>query len=87
MRTALRKMGNSQGVIIPKTVITQLGLENEVEMRVTETSIVIEKPQAHPREGWEEAYKALADEEPDHEWLDFGNEFDDKEWTWPELKD
>ena len=82
MRATLRKMGNSQGVIIPKTLITQLGFETEVEMRFTETGIVIEKAAKHPREGWAEAYKALADEEPDHEWLNFGNEFDDKEWTW-----
>lgn len=84
MRATLRKMGNSQGVIIPKTVIAQLGLEGEVEMHVTENGLVIEKPKKpHPREGWAEAYQALADEEPDHEWLDFPNAFDDEEWTWP----
>jgi len=82
MRATLRKMGNSQGVIIPKTLITQLGFETEVEMRVIETGIVIEKPQKPPREGWAEASQALADEAPDHEWLDFKNEFDDTEWTW-----
>jgi antitoxin MazE len=91
MKATLRKMGNSQGVIIPKTLIAQFGFETEVEMRVTETGIVLEKPKAHPREGWDEAYKALADEPIDHEWLDFpgpdieeGDEAGDEdgEWTW-----
>ena len=82
MKATLRKMGNSQGVIIPKTLIAQFGFDKEVEMRVTATGIVLEKPKGHPREGWDEAYKALADEPVDHEWLDFGNEFDEEEWTW-----
>ena len=82
MKATLRKMGNSQGVIIPKTLIAQFGFEKEVEMRVTEAGIVLEKPKTHPREGWEEASKGLADEPIDHEWLDFNNEFDEKDWTW-----
>ena len=82
MRATLRKMGNSQGLIIPKALINQLGFEGEVEMRVTETGIIIEKPTKPPREGWADAYKALADETPDHEWLDFNNEFDDEDWAW-----
>jgi len=82
MRATLRKMGNSQGVIIPKTLITQLGFETEVEMRVTETGILLEKPKKkHPREGWGEASQGLMDEPLDSEWLDFPNA-DDKDWKW-----
>ncbi len=83
MRATLRKMGNSQGVIIPKTLIQQLGFEHEVEMRVTETGIVLEKPQkAHPREGWAAASQGLMEEDVDTDWLGLGNADDDKDWTW-----
>ncbi len=76
-------MGNSQGVIIPKTLIAQFGFDKEVEMRVTEAGIVLEKPKSHPREGWAEASKALADEPVDHDWLDFpGPDSEDEAWTW-----
>lgn len=83
MRATLRKMGNSQGVIIPKTLITQLGFETEVEMRVTETGILLEKPKKkHPREGWAEAYQALAETGDDElVWPYFENEAD-KDWQW-----
>jgi antitoxin MazE len=37
MRTRIRKMGNSQGVIIPKPLLAQAGLENEAEMVVEKT--------------------------------------------------
>ena len=32
MRTILRKIGNSRGIIIPSSIIEQLHIENEVEM-------------------------------------------------------
>ncbi len=74
MKAVLRKMGNSHGVIIPKALISQFGFDKEVEMRVTPTGLIIEKPKAPLREGWEEACAALAYEKPDQDWLDFGDE-------------
>ncbi|MGH8531504.1 MAG: AbrB/MazE/SpoVT family DNA-binding domain-containing protein, partial [Gammaproteobacteria bacterium] len=32
MKTTIRRMGNSQGVIIPKPLLAQIGLEDEAEM-------------------------------------------------------
>ncbi|MEX3953064.1 AbrB/MazE/SpoVT family DNA-binding domain-containing protein [Paraburkholderia sp. EG287B] len=60
MRTTIRRMGNSQGVLIPKPVLAQLGLEHEVEMEVENDAIVLRRPRHKPREGWAEASKALA---------------------------
>jgi antitoxin MazE len=39
-------MGNSQGVIIPKPVLAQVGLEHEAEMVVEKDAIVLRKPAA-----------------------------------------
>ncbi len=60
MKIAIRKMGNSQGVIIPKPVLTQLGLESEAEMSIERDAIVLRKPRNAVREGWAEASKAIA---------------------------
>jgi antitoxin MazE len=60
MKTTIRRMGNSQGVLIPKPVLAQLGLENEVEMEVENDAIVLRRPRHKAREGWAEASKALA---------------------------
>ena len=81
MKAALRKMGNSQGVIIPKALISQFGFDKEVEMRVTPTGLVIEKPRAPKRAGWEEASAALAGERLDEDWLGFDSKADkDTDW-------
>jgi antitoxin MazE len=60
MRTTIRRMGNSQGVLIPKPVLAQLGLEDEVEMTVENDAIVLRRPKQKVRTGWAEASKALA---------------------------
>ncbi len=54
-------MGNSQGVIIPKTLIAQFRFENEVEMKVTTEGMILAKPEIPVRDGWDEASQKLAE--------------------------
>jgi len=44
MHTVIRKMGNSRGVIIPKLLLLQAGLENDVEMSIENEAIVLRAP-------------------------------------------
>lgn len=53
-------MGNSQGVLIPKPLLAQLGLEDEVEMTVENDAIVLRRPKQKARAGWADASRALA---------------------------
>ena len=82
MKIAIRKMGNSQGVSIPKPILTQLGLETEAEMSIERDSIVLRKPRKSAREGWAEASKAIAASGDDRlVWPEFGNA-GDAEFAW-----
>lgn len=61
MKTAIRKMGNSQGVLIPKPFLMQTGLDiGEVEIQVENDAIVIRKPKKRSREGWAQACQRIA---------------------------
>lgn len=60
MKAVIRKMGNSQGVLIPKPILAQLGLEDEVDMEIENDALVIRRPKNKPRHGWVEASKAIA---------------------------
>ena len=82
MRTPIRKMGNSQGVIIPKPLLAQAGLENEAEMVVENGAIVLRRPRRKAREGWAEASRAVAASGDDAlVWPEVANEGDAKlEW-------
>lgn len=46
MKATLRKMGNSQGVLIPKAIVEQLGIQllDEMDMSVEDGAIVLRKP-------------------------------------------
>jgi len=82
MRTSLHRIGNSQGVIIPKPLLAQVGLSGEVEMSVERDAIVLRRPARAPREGWAEDAKALFEAgESGLVWPEFAN-LGDSELTW-----
>lgn len=60
MRIPIRRMGNSQGLILPKPVLAQIGLEDEVDLKVEGDALVLRKPKGAPRAGWAEAARSLA---------------------------
>lgn len=60
MLTTIRRMGNSQGVLIPKPLLKQVGLLDQAEMRVEGDALVLRRPKAAPRSGWAEASRELA---------------------------
>ena len=82
MKVAIRRMGNSQGVLIPKPLLVQVGLEREAEMVIEKGCIVLRRPQDKPREGWAEASRKIAEAEDDKlVWPEFAND-EDAELRW-----
>ena len=82
MHIAIRPFGNSRGIVIPKPLLTQLGLEDEAELSVENDALVIRKPAQAARAGWGEAAKALAHDNDDVLVMgDFGNDADES-LTW-----
>lgn len=51
MRASLVRIGNSQGVRLPKVVIEQAGLKRDLELEVIAGAVVI-RPAKTIREGW-----------------------------------
>jgi antitoxin MazE len=60
MLAKIRRLGNSQGILIPKPLLQQIGLIDQAEMRVEGDALVLRRPKAAPRTGWAEASRALA---------------------------
>jgi len=83
MKSRLIRIGNSRGVRLPKPLIEEAGLEEEVEVQIRGNTLVITSPRP-PRAGWAEAAKQLR-ERADGPVLDepTGTRFDDEEWGWP----
>jgi antitoxin MazE len=82
MLTTIRRMGNSRGILIPKPLLQQAGLEDKAEIVVEGNTLVLRRPKTHPRAGWAEASKEIARRGEDALVLgDFVNEAD-ADWTW-----
>ncbi len=84
MRARIVKIGNSRGIRIPKPLIKEAGLENEVDITVHDNSLIV-APASHPREGWDEAFKEMGDRDDDFlingdqvTWSDW----DKDDWEW-----
>ena len=77
MRTTFQRIGNSLCVIIPKPILAQVGFKREVDIDVEDGTIVLRKPNRHPREEWADASCALAASGDDAlVWPEFPNEGD-----------
>lgn len=84
-QTALRKMGNSAGMIVPRSILGQIGVSIGAAMDLTvEDGKLIATPicKGH-RAGWTEAAQdiALHEDTEAPAWRDFGNE-GDGDLTW-----
>jgi antitoxin MazE len=83
MKTRIVRIGNSQGIRIAKYLLEQTGLREEVEVEAQGNHLVI-RPVTAPRDGWKEAFQAMA-EAGDDKMLDEGpvtSQFDEEEWEW-----
>ena len=79
MEVAIRKMGNSQGVLIPKPILAQLGLTGTADLQVRDGVIEIRAVQRNPREGWADDARRLATQGDDGlVWPAFANQGDNK---------
>ncbi|MDO9011656.1 MAG: AbrB/MazE/SpoVT family DNA-binding domain-containing protein [Gallionella sp.] len=78
MRTNLRQVGNSRGIIIPAALLAACEMGDEVDIRLEGKSLVIASVKS-PRTNWFAAYQAEADVEPLAALpVDEGGE----EWVW-----
>ena len=62
MQLTIRTIGNSKGVVLPKPLLAQAGLEglSTADVAVENGAIVLRKPAKALRSGWAQAAQALA---------------------------
>lgn len=83
MKTRIVSIGNSRGIRIPKPLLEQTGLSDEVEISAEDDALVI-RPIKKPRAGWATAFQKMAqlghdtmlDEAPSL------SDWDQDEWVW-----
>jgi antitoxin MazE len=84
VETAIRNIGNSKGLVIPKPLLAKAGMEGEstVLIQVENGSIVLSKSSKPLRDGWAVAAAVIAEQGEDELLMgEFANA-DDAELRW-----
>jgi antitoxin MazE len=82
----MRNIGNSKGIIIPKEMIAQCNMEENVTIEVKDQQLIIRKVES-PQIQWDTVFNNCihesAEEKIDAQSMgDFPNQFDEEEWQW-----
>jgi antitoxin MazE len=84
VKARIVKIGNSRGVRIPKLLLDQANLGNEIEMEVQGDKLIIRAPHT-PRQDWDRQFDKIAGLGND-KLLDSGalstSSWDKDEWEW-----
>ena len=82
IRTRLVRIGNSQGVRIPKAVLQQLKLTDTIELEVRDDQLIV-RPSRAVRADWAAQFQHMT-EQGDDQLLDEGGstQWDETEWQW-----
>lgn len=83
MRARVIKIGNSQGLRIPKPILEQTGIIDDVEIEVGKDQIIV-RPVKNVREGWDAAFKMMSEKGDDTPIIDdnISHSWDEEEWQW-----
>lgn len=86
VKTRIIKIGNSQGIRIPKLLLEQVHLtENEeVELEIKQDQIIV-RPSHEVRYGWESAFREMAEHDDDKMFdgdMLVTTDWDEEEWKW-----
>ena len=83
MKAKIIRIGNSQGVRLPRTLLKQVALGEEVILEASRGAIIM-RPALAPRAGWGTAFEAMA-RLKDDKLLDTEastSSWDEEEWEW-----
>ncbi|ADB41422.1 AbrB/MazE/SpoVT family DNA-binding domain-containing protein [Spirosoma linguale] len=85
MHLQLRRIGNSQGIILPRPMLQQVGIDKEVDIEVVDGAIILRPAKQHPRDGWDESFAKATEAgyTPDDDLFEgMSSAFDQTEWQW-----
>ena len=85
MKTKIIRIGNSQGVRIPKPLIEESGITKEIEMILRDNEIILRSAETI-RKNWEASFKKMGEQGDDvlldQKEIENSSDWDETEWTW-----
>jgi len=83
MLASVIQIGNSRGIRLPKRILHELHIKDEVELTIKKNELIIKKGlDKKPRQGWNEAFAKMSAEKEDKLLLPENIDSETFEWVW-----
>ncbi len=82
MKASVVPIGNSRDIRIPKTVLEECKIEDEVVIEVEDQTTVIKPVKHTPRKNWEKAFRKMHEQNEDSLILDELLDAETLDWKW-----
>ncbi|AFM12666.1 AbrB/MazE/SpoVT family DNA-binding domain-containing protein [Turneriella parva] len=76
------KVGNSKGLRIPKSILEQYHIEDEVDVTSTKDGLLLKPIKSKARAGWAKKFKEMATNRDDRLLMPDFTDAADRDWQW-----
>ncbi len=82
MRVSVVPIGNSRGIRLPKAILEQLHISDQLELEVENKQIILRPINRNPRSGWEEALQKMNKNQEDKLLIPETGTEEGFDWEW-----
>ena len=82
MKLNIVQIGNSKGIRIPKTILNQCNIQNEIDLEIEDGKIIIYPINTHPRKNWDKMFKEMKKNREDKLIIDDKIDLEMDNWEW-----
>ena len=82
MLASVVQIGNSRGIRLPKKILNELNIKDEVELIINKETLIIKGVKKRPRQGWSEAFAEMSAGKEDKQLLPENIDNEAFEWVW-----
>jgi antitoxin MazE len=82
MLASVIQIGNSRGIRLPKRILNELKIKDEVELIVNKDKLIIKGVEKKPRQGWNEAFTKMSNDKADKLLIPDDIDNETFEWVW-----
>jgi len=82
MKVNIIPIGNSKGIRLPKNVLNQCNIENQVDLEIDDGKIIIVATHDKPRKNWDEKFKKMKINNDDQLIIDDKVDLEMDNWEW-----
>jgi len=82
MMVSVVQIGNSRGIRLPQKILSELNIQDKVEIVIQKDELIIKSVEKKPRQGWNEAFAKMSEAKADKLLMPENIDSESFEWVW-----